>query len=62
MTYNEAENLIDVYSNIIGKPLLNKMAILDGRKITSLLISPRHRLRKFLLYGGIMEMITKKQF
>jgi hypothetical protein len=46
MTYNEAENLMNVYSNIIGKSLLNKMFLLDSRKITSLLISPRAQIKK----------------
>src|SRR6476660_8625225 len=46
MTYNEAENLMNVYSNIIGKPLLNKMFLLDCRKITSLLISPKAQIKK----------------
>ena len=40
MTYNEAEDLVRVHSAIIGKPQLNKMAFMDDRKITSLLISP----------------------
>ncbi|HXL57516.1 MAG TPA: hypothetical protein VN958_14730 [Chitinophagaceae bacterium] len=46
MTYNEAENLSGVYSDIIGKPLLNKMVLLDCRKITSLLISPREKIKE----------------
>jgi hypothetical protein len=46
MTYNEAEKLINFYSNIIGKPLLNKLVLLDSRKITSLLISPRNHIKQ----------------
>ncbi len=46
MTYNEAENMMGVYSGIIGKPLLNKMVLLDQRKITSLLISPKEKIKE----------------
>ena len=41
MTYKEAEIWIDTYSEIIGTPILNKMASLDERKITSLLVCRR---------------------
>jgi hypothetical protein len=46
MTYYEAENLMSVYSDLIGKPLLNKLVLLDSRKITSLLVSPRAQIKK----------------
>jgi hypothetical protein len=41
MNYKETEKLIDTYSDIIGTPILNRMAFLDERKITSLLASKR---------------------
>ncbi|HRH60260.1 MAG TPA: hypothetical protein PL045_06800 [Chitinophagaceae bacterium] len=40
MTYNEADMQINMYGNVIGKPILSKMDFLDTRKITSLLITP----------------------
>ena len=46
MTYNEAEKLAEIYSGIIGKAVLNKMYLLDGRKITSLLVSPREKIKQ----------------
>jgi hypothetical protein len=41
MTYRDAEDLALLYSDIVGKPMLNKLGFLDDRKITSLLISSR---------------------
>jgi hypothetical protein len=46
MKYSEAEDLATIYSRVIGKPLLNKMMFLDGRKITSLLISSREKIKE----------------
>jgi hypothetical protein len=46
MKYSEAEDLATIYSRVIGKPLLNKMMFLDGRKITSLLISSRQKIKE----------------
>ena len=45
MTYIDAENLALSYSNIIGKPMLNKLIFIDDRKITSLLISSRENIK-----------------
>lgn len=39
MKYSEARNLAATYSGVIGKPLLNKLASLDDRRITSLLVA-----------------------
>jgi hypothetical protein len=46
MTYNDAENLASTHSGIIGKPLLNKLVFLDNRKITSLLVSSREKIKE----------------
>jgi hypothetical protein len=46
MTYQEAEKCIDAYSNIIGMPILSKMAFLDERKITSLLACRRKDIKQ----------------
>jgi hypothetical protein len=46
MTYNDAENLACTYSSIIGRPLLNKLVCLDNRKITSLLVSSREKIKE----------------
>lgn len=46
MTYNDAEDIALSYSDIIGKPMLNKLVFLDDRKITSLLVSPREQVRE----------------
>jgi hypothetical protein len=46
MTYNEAKSQSEMYSGIIGKAVLNKMQFLDGRKITSLLVSPRAKIKQ----------------
>jgi len=46
MTYNDAENLAFNYSEIIGKPLLNKLDFMDDRKITSLLISSPGKIKE----------------
>ena len=47
MTYNEANKLMKIHSDIIGKPILNhKVNISDSRKITSLLISPKEKIQQ----------------
>ena len=46
MTYADAEDLVLSYSGIIGKPMLNKLVFLDDRKVTSLLISSRGRIKE----------------
>lgn len=45
MTYKEANAQLEMYSGIIGKSALNSMEFLDARKITSLLISPKTKIR-----------------
>jgi hypothetical protein len=46
MNYSEANSLAAIYSGVIGKPLLNKLLILDDRKITSLLVSTPVRIKE----------------
>src|SRR6476620_2382888 len=46
MIYITAENLAFVYSEIIGKPSLNKLVFRDDRKITSLLVSTHGKIRE----------------
>ncbi len=47
MTYNEADKLIKIHSNIIGRPILNhKGNVSDKKKITSLLISPKGKIQQ----------------
>ena len=46
MKYSEARSLAAVYSEVIGKPLLNKLARLDDRRITSLLVSSPAKIRE----------------
>lgn len=46
MKYNDAEELATTYSGIIGRPILNNLVFLDDRKITSLLISSREKIRE----------------
>lgn len=46
MTYTEAEELMAVYSKMVGKPMLNKLVFIDDRKITSLLISSPEKIRE----------------
>ena len=46
MTYTEAEDLMEVYSGMVGKPMLNKLVFIDDRKITSLLISSPEKIRE----------------
>lgn len=46
MKYFEAKSLATTYSGVIGKPLLNKLVILDDRKITSLLVSTPEKVKK----------------
>ena len=46
MKYTEAKSLAAIYSGVIGRPLLNKPAIPDDRRITSLLVSPPVEIKK----------------
>jgi hypothetical protein len=46
MTYKEAKELMGVYSEIVGKPMLNKLVFLDDRKITSLLVSSPKKIKE----------------
>ena len=46
MKYSEAKSLAAIYSGVIGRPLLNKLVILDDRKITSLLVSTPEKIKE----------------
>ena len=46
MTYKEAELEVSKYHSIIGRSILNNMAHIDARKITSILITPAARIRQ----------------
>ena len=46
MAYNEAKAKAEMYPEIIGKAILNKMYLLDSRKITSLPVSPALKIKE----------------
>jgi len=46
MNYKDAEELAHKHRSIIGKPMLNKMVHLDQRKVTSILICPREKIKE----------------
>lgn len=46
MNYTDAETIALANTSLVGKPILNKMAALDDRKITSILISPKEKIRE----------------
>ena len=46
INYTEAEIMAIAHNDLVGKPILNKMAALDDRKITSILVSSKERIRE----------------
>ena len=46
MNYSEAKSLAASFSEVIGKPLLNELVILDDRRITSVLVSSPVEIKK----------------
>lgn len=46
MDYTEAEVIALDHAGLIGKPILNTMAMLDDRKITSVLVAPKEKIRE----------------